>query len=159
MLGKAQIQWLIDALASSKASFKIIVIGGQVVNTEAVAENYENYKSEKEFLLGEILANQIKGVLFISGDRHFTELSVLKRPNTYSLYDWTVSPLTSGHGVVEKIAKEPNANRVPGSLFGQHVFGTLSFSGEKESRQMKLSLFDKDGSELWNKTILKSELE
>ena len=159
MLGKAQIQWLMDALASSKASFKIIVIGGQVVNTEAVAENYENYKSEKEFLLGEILANQIKGVLFISGDRHFTELSVLKRPNTYSLYDWTVSPLTSGHGVVEKIAKEPNANRVPGSLFGQHVFGTLSFSGEKESRQMKLSLFDKDGSELWNKTILKSELE
>jgi alkaline phosphatase D len=61
--------------------------------------------------------------------------------------------------VVEKIVKEPNANRVPGSLFGQHVFGTLSFSGEKESRQMKLSLFDKDGSELWNKTILKSELE
>ena len=35
----------------------------------------------------------------------------------------------------------------------------LSFSGEKESRQMKLSLFDRDGSELWNKTILKSELE
>jgi alkaline phosphatase D len=159
MLGKTQIQWLIDALVSSKASFKILVIGGQVLNTEAVFENYENYKSEKEFLLSEILANKIKGVVFISGDRHFTELSVLKRPNAYSLYDWTVSPLTSGHGVVEKIAKEPNANRVPGSLFAQHVFGTLSFSGEKESRQMKLSLFDKNGSELWNKIILKSELE
>ncbi len=159
MLGSAQIQWLIDALVSSKASFKIIVIGGQVLNTEAVFENYENYKSEKELVLNEILANKIKGVLFISGDRHFSELSELKRTNTYSLYDWTVSPLTSGHGVVEKIAKEPNANRVPGSLFAQHVFGTLSFSGEKESRQMKMSLFDKDGAELWNKTILKSELE
>ncbi len=159
MLGSAQIQWLIDALVSSKASFKIIVIGGQVLNTEAVFENYENYKTEKEFLLKEIVANKIKGVAFISGDRHFTELSVLKRPNTYSLYDWTVSPLTSGHGVVEKIAKEPNLNRVPGSLFAQHVFGTLSFSGEKESRQMKLSLFDKDGLELWSKILLKSELE
>ena len=159
MLGTAQIQWLIDALVSSKATFKIIVIGGQVLNTEAVFENYENYKSEKDFLLSEILANQIKGVIFISGDRHFTELSMLKRPNTYSLYDWTVSPLTSGHSNVERIAKEPNTNRVPGSLFAQHVFGTLSFSGEKETRQMKMSLFDKDGVELWNKTILKSELE
>ncbi len=159
MLGSAQIQWLIDALTYSKASFKIIVIGGQVLNTEAVFENYENYKTEKEFLLKEILANQIKGVLFISGDRHFTELSTLKRPNTYPLYDWTVSPLTSGHGNVERITKEPNTNRVPGSLFAQHVFGTLSFSGEKETRQMKMSLFDKDGAELWNKTILKSELE
>lgn len=159
MLGAPQIQWLIDALVSSKASFKIIVIGGQVLNTEAVFENYENYKAEKEFLLKEIVANKIKGVAFISGDRHFTELSELKRPNTYSLYDWTVSPLTSGHGVVEKIAKEPNLNRVPGSLFAQHVFGTLSFSGEKESRQMKLSLFDKDGLELWSKILLKSELE
>lgn len=159
MLGSAQIQWLIDALTYSKASFKIIVIGGQVLNTEAVFENYENYKSEKDFLLSEILANQIKGVVFISGDRHFTELSTLKRPNTYPLYDWTVSPLTSGHGNVERIIKEPNTNRVPGSLFAQHVFGTLSFSGEKETRQMKMSLFDKDGAELWNKTILKSELE
>ena len=159
MLGSAQIQWLIDALTYSKASFKIIVIGGQVLNTEAVFENYENYKSEKDFLLSEILANQIKGVVFISGDRHFTELSTLKRPNTYPLYDWTVSPLTSGHGNFERITKEPNTNRVPGSLFAQHVFGTLSFSGEKETRQMKMSLFDKDGVELWNKTILKSELE
>jgi alkaline phosphatase D len=159
MLGSAQIQWLIDALTYSRASFKIIVIGGQVLNTEAVFENYENYKSEKDFLLSEILANQIKGVVFISGDRHFTELSTLKRPNTYPLYDWTVSPLTSGHGNLERITKEPNTNRVPGSLFAQHVFGTLSFSGEKETRQMKLSLFDKDGAELWNKIILKSELE
>jgi alkaline phosphatase D len=159
MLGTEQIQWLIDALTYSKANFKIIVIGGQVLNTEAVFENYENYKSEKDFLLSEILANQIKGVVFISGDRHFTELSTLKRPNTYPLYDWTVSPLTSGHGNVERITKEPNTNRVPGSLFAQHVFGTLSFSGEKETRQMKLSLFDKDGAELWNKIILKSELE
>jgi alkaline phosphatase D len=159
MLGTAQTQWLIDALTYSRASYKIIVIGGQVLNTEAVFENYENYKSEKDFLLSEILANQIKGVVFISGDRHFTELSTLKRPNTYPLYDWTVSPLTSGHGNLERITKEPNTNRVPGSLFAQHVFGTLSFSGEKETRQMKLSLFDKDGAELWNKTILKSELE
>ena len=159
LLGTEQVQWLIDALASSKASFKIIVVGGQVLNTEAVFENYENYKTEKEQLLTEIAANKIKGVTFISGDRHFSELSMLRRANTYALYDWTVSPLTSGHGNIEKIAKEENKNRVEGSLFAQHVFGTLSFSGIQETRQMKLTLFDNKGNELWNKVILKKELE
>ena len=152
-------QWLIDALVSSKASFKIIVVGGQVLNSATVFENFENYKSEKEQLLNEITANKIKGVTFISGDRHFTELSMLKRSNSYSLYDWTVSPLTSGHGNIEKVAKEENKNRVEGSLFAQHVFGTLSFFFFFEMRQMKLTLFGKDGKELWNKVILKKELE
>jgi len=159
LLGSEQMQWLIDALVSSKASFKIIVIGGQVLNSAAVFENYENYKTEKEYLLNEITTNKIKGVTFISGDRHFSELSILPRANTYPLYDWTVSPLTSGHGNVEKIAKEDNKNRVEGSLFAQHVFGMLSFSGEKDTRQMKLTLFDNQGKELWNKVILKKELE
>jgi alkaline phosphatase D len=159
LLGTEQMQWLIDALVSSKASFKIIVVGGQVLNSAAVFENYENYKTEKELLLNEITANKIKGVTFISGDRHFSELSILPRANTYTLYDWTVSPLTSGHGTIEKVAKEENKNRVEGSLFAQHVFGTLSFSGEKETRQMKLTLFDNLGKELWNKVILKKDLE
>ena len=73
--------------------------------------------------------------------------------------DWTVSPLTSGHGNIEKITKEPNQFRVQGSLFAQHAFGTISFSGNKAERQMKLLLFDKDGKELWSKTILKKDLE
>ncbi|NHM03036.1 alkaline phosphatase D family protein [Flavobacterium difficile] len=159
LLGATQMQWLIDALVASKASFKLIVVGGQVLNSAAVFENYENYKAEKELLLNEIAANKIKGVLFISGDRHFSELSELKRANTYSLFDWTVSPLTSGHGNLEKVAKEDNQNRVAGSLFAQHVFGTVSFSGDKENRQMKLTLFDNEGKELWNKVILKKDLE
>lgn len=159
MLGNEQIQWLIDALIYSKANFKIIIIGGQTLNTAAVYENYENYKNEKEQLLNEIVANKIKGVTFISGDRHFSELSKLNRTNSYPLYDWTVSPLTSGYGDIEKITKEDNKNRVEGSLFSQHVFGTLSFSGIKDLRQMKLTLFDTNGTELWNKVILKKDLE
>ena len=40
ILGKAQIEWLIDALVNSKASFKFIVVGGQVVSDAAVYENH-----------------------------------------------------------------------------------------------------------------------
>jgi alkaline phosphatase D len=96
-------------------------------------------------------------VLFLSGDRHFTELSKLERNGTYPLYDWTVSPLTSG--IAESYKQDKNTNQVGGSLFTVNNFGTILFSGNKENRQMKLSLFDKEGKELWNKVILKKELE
>jgi alkaline phosphatase D len=48
---------------------------------------------------------------------------------------------------------------VEGSLFAENCFGMISFSGKKEKRQLKLTLFNKDGIELWHKVILKSELE
>ncbi len=158
LLGKEQLEWLIDNLSSSRASFKIIVIGGQSLHSEAIFENYENYKTEKDYLLKEIKDNGISGVMFISGDRHFSELSELKREGTYSLLDWTVSPLTSGFGSLEKNLKEKNTNRVEGSMFSQHVFGMIYFSGKKENRQIKLTLYDNLGKELWNKIILKKEL-
>jgi alkaline phosphatase D len=159
VLGAIQLEWLIDALSSSNAPFKIIVIGGQVLNSAQVYENYSNYKEEKDKLLKEILDNKIKGVLFLSGDRHFTELSKMDRANTYPLYDWTVSPLTSGVVPFDKIEKEGNNNRIQGSVFNQNAFGVLSFSGNKENRQLKLTLFDNEGKELWQKVILKKELE
>ena len=158
VLGNTQLDWLINALSSSKANFKIIVIGGQVLNSVTEKENYSNYPKEKEKLLKEILENKVKGVLFISGDRHFTEFSELPRENTYSLFDWTVSPLTSG--VASEVAlKENNIYRTKGSLITQHNFGTISFLGSKQNRQIKLTVFDSKGIELWNKTILKKDLQ
>ena len=46
LLGKTQIDWLIDALVTSKASFKIIVIGGQVLSSAAVFENFDDFKKQ-----------------------------------------------------------------------------------------------------------------
>ncbi len=158
MLGTTQFEWLIDALSSSIASFKIIVIGGQVLNSVPDTENYGHYPEEKERLLNEISNNKIKGVMFLTGDRHFAEMSMMPREGSYPIYDWTVSPLTAGI-VSDKVLKEDNKYKVPGSAFVQNNFGIISFSGNKENRQMKFSLFDINGNELWNKVILKKELE
>ena len=157
ILGDTQLEWLIDALSSSSASFKIIYIGGQVINSAARFENYATYPEEREKLLKEIENNKIKGVLFLSGDRHFTELSKLERNGTYPLYDWTVSPLTSG--VSNSYNEDKNTNQVEGSVVAVNNFGIISFAGNKSNRQMKLTLFNKEGKELWNKVILKKELE
>jgi alkaline phosphatase D len=158
MLGTTQFEWLIDALSASNASFKIIVIGGQVINSVPDSENYGHYPEEKEKLLQEITNNKIKGVFFLTGDRHFAEMSMLPREGTYPIHDWTVSPLTAGL-ISEKALKEDNKYKVKGSAFIQHNFGLISFSGNKENRQMKLTLYDINGNELWNKVILKKELE
>jgi alkaline phosphatase D len=158
MLGTTQFEWLIDALSASIASFKIIVIGGQVINSVPDSENYGHYPEEKEKLLKEITDNKIKGVFFLTGDRHFAEMSMLPREGTYPIYDWTVSPFTAGL-ISEKALKEDNKYKVKGSAFIQHNFSIISFSGNKENRQMKLTLFDINGNELWNKVILKKELE
>ena len=40
MLGKVQIDWLIESLKSNKASLKIVCVGGQTINNAAVYENY-----------------------------------------------------------------------------------------------------------------------
>lgn len=157
ILGNQQLEWLIDALSSSNAAFKVVCIGGQVITSSAKFENYATYPEEREKLLKEIENNKIKGILFLSGDRHFSELSKLERNGAYPIYDWTVSPLTSG--VSNSYKDDINANRVDGSLFAENNFGIISFSGDKKNRQIKLSLFDKEGQELWNKVILKKELE
>jgi alkaline phosphatase D len=107
--------------------------------------------------LDQIKKNSIKGVLFLSGDRHFTELSKISISETQQLYDWTVSPLTSGISASYK--EDTNSNRMEGSLFAENCFGIISFSGNAQNRQLKLTLFNKEGKELWNKIILKKELE
>ena len=100
---------------------------------------------------------KLKAFYFLPAIANFSELSKLNRENTYPLYDWTVSPLTSGVGNSYK--DDVNKNRVEGSLFAQNNFGVLSFSGNKANRQLKLTLFDVQGKELWNKVIIKKELE
>lgn len=61
-------------------------------------------------LLTAIEREKINGVLFLSGDRHHTELTKVSRAGTYPLYDLTSSPLTSGSHADDG---EPNTARVP----------------------------------------------
>lgn len=156
LLGQEQLNWLIDALVSSKATFKIIAIGGQTLNPLKKYENYSNYEKERKQLLEAIELNNIKGVFFLSGDRHHTELSKLDRLNNYPIYDLTVSALTAG-GPEE--LKEENPYRVQGTGTVGQNFATLDFKGPKATRTMTISVFDKEGKLLWTKDILASELK
>lgn len=155
--GKNQLDWLIDGLVSSQATFKIIVCGGQVLNPATVYENYSNYSEERMSLLKAIENEKIKGVLFLSGDRHHTELSKLERENKlYPLYDLTVSPLTSGFYTYKS---EGNTLQVEGTLYNEKNFGIIKVTGKKNERKLIITIYDQKGNEIWTKELMKSQLE
>ncbi len=151
ILGKKQIDWLINALTFSEARFKIIVIGGQVLNPVDNYENYSTYPEEKSELINSITREKIKGVIFISGDRHFSELTAFPRQGTYSLLDFTVSPLTSGP-FAEACQKENNYLRVSGTCYDKRNFGMIEISGKRTERMIKFLLFDPNGKQIWEKS-------
>lgn len=157
MIGEEQFQWLIDALSSSYAPFKFIAIGGQVLNPVARYENYaNNYAGERKRLIEAITQEHIPGVIFLTGDRHHTELSRLERRGTYPLYELTVSPLTAGVNTRSK--DEPNYLRVDGTYVNVHNFAILEITGPRKDRVLTMTVYDKDGNPLWSRTIAAREL-
>ncbi|MEM6398301.1 MAG: alkaline phosphatase D family protein [Bacteroidota bacterium] len=151
ILGEEQLNWLIEALVSSDATFKLVCIGGQVLND---AEKFEIYKNvaprERDELLRRIASEGIKNVVFITGDRHHGELNKLRLNEDVVVYDFTASPLTSGSG---RIRNEVNENRVEGTLVTQRNFGFIEFSGPQEARKMRMSIRDVAGEEIWDYEI------
>ncbi|GAB4414052.1 MAG: alkaline phosphatase D family protein [Bacteroidia bacterium] len=150
ILGAEQAQWLIDALVSSRATFKFVCIGGQVLNS---VDDYETYThiapEEREMILSRIAAEGIKNVIFLTGDRHHSELSMLERDGV-KIYDFTASPLTSGS---HDASKEANKHRVAGSFVGVRNFGVMNITGPQKARKLSFSCYDTDGKLLWSQEI------
>jgi len=155
--GAKQVQWLLDNLEASNAPFKFIITGGQVLSPVAKYENYATYPEERKYLLAEIEKRKITGVIFISGDRHHTELSKMERVGTFPIYDLTCSPLTSTANTFS--ADEGNSLRMPDTYVNQRNFGLLKISGTKEERKLTISIFNSEGKLLWEKDIKASELK
>lgn len=156
MLGP-QLEWLIDGLASSRATFKVVVSGSQVLNPDARFESFATFPEERARLLSAIRENDIPGVLFLTGDVHFSVLTRMPRHGTYPLYDITVSPLTAGPTDTDE-SRNQNHLIVPGTLYADRNFATLDFSGPREDRTLIVAVRASDGREIWRREIRATEL-
>jgi alkaline phosphatase D len=157
LLGEEQVSWLIDALTASEASFKFIVVGGQFLNPVTYGENFSTFPEERSKILRLISRENISGIIFLTGDRHHTELSKLERENLYPLYDLTVSPLTSAPN--PQHIEEHNFLRVPKTFVGERNFARLNVTGPGNNRLLKIAVFDKSGTELWTRAIKANNLK
>jgi len=157
LFGEKQLQWLVDALTHSQASFKIIVSGGQLLNPVAMWDSYATYPVERARFLQLMQENNVWGVVLLSGDVHYTVLNKLDRRGTYPLWEITTSPITAG---VASVDPENYDNHLaePGTLFIERNFATLDFSGPRADRLMMVTVWDVNGDELWSKEIRAREL-
>jgi alkaline phosphatase D len=148
MLGTLQLEWFKEALLNSPATFKFVAIGGQFLNTAPVFENYSanGYDKERQEIIDFIYKHQIKNVIFLTGDRHHSELSVLEKEGQPTIYDLTISPLTSG---VHDASSEANSLRVAGSHIAQRNFALINVSGPLKARELDIQIQSSDNKPLW----------
>ena len=101
--------------------------------------------------------HNVNGVLFLTGDRHHSEVIKVNREGTYPLYDITVSPLTSG---THKFSG-PEANN-PYRVFGldqKQNYGKLSFSGARNQRKLTVEFMGTKGEKFGEWSISEAELK
>ena len=157
LFGAAQLRWLKNALLASTSRFKVIAVGNQALKeVPPRIEGWSHFADERREFLDWLLVNRINGVVFLSGDRHHTELNKQERHGTYPLYDFTCSPLTSG---VHAPGRNEDMSRADaGTVVNQHNFCTLDFSGSWGERRMTMKSFDAEGRELWKREVGASDL-
>ena len=102
-----------------------------------------------------IAAEKIEGVVFMSGDRHHTEISRMERPNAYPLIDITCSPLTSG---THNPRDEGNTFQVKDKTYYDRNFGIVHVSGPRTDRTLLLTIYDQKGQKVWDYSISQQEL-
>lgn len=161
MYGEAQMRWLKESLLSSKATFKLVAGGSQFLNTmlydRSWQEMWKLFPDERQDFLDFLAEERIEGIVFLSGDRHHSELLVLERPGLPPLYEVTSSSLTAGTSYPKQ--ETDNPLRVPGTwVTYQHNFGLIEVSGPRDDRRLTIRALKPDGSELWHHQITRAEL-
>mgnify|MGYP000389157191 CR=1 FL=1 len=135
ILGKQQWKWLRKQL-KKPADVRIIGTGTQFGIEWNGYESWANFPHEQEKMLKLIKKTKAEGVLFISGDVHYSEISKIKSPNTYPIYDFTSSGLSSTWEFAT-----PNKNRIEGPIMDNH-FGLITIDWKNKKTAIKMETWD-----------------
>ncbi len=141
MLGEAQWKWLEEQLRVP-AELRIIGSSIQFISEFSGAEAWANMPREKQRMLELLKKTKANGVLFISGDRHWAELSRMERDGDYPLHDLTSSALTEEH---KRGTPTPNRFR-DGPTYHDPNVGLISVDWRAKGPAVLLQLFDVNGT-------------
>jgi len=130
LLGEAQWQWL-EGQLRQPAEVRLIVSSTQIIANEKGMDEWSVFPRERKRLFDLIRETGAKGVLLLSGNVHFSEVSRWDGGD-YSLYDFTSSGMTH---VNPDYAEAPNRHRVAGP-FVDHNVGLLEIDWEAQSGPM-----------------------
>jgi alkaline phosphatase D len=138
VLGDAQWQWLAATLASP-SDLRVIMSGIQAVGSSTESEGWAEFPDEQQHLYDVIKASGAKGVLIVSGDKHYAEISRRDVGLGYPLYDFTSSSLTASNSY----APQENIYRdTPTSASQNHNFGLLTIDWASPGVPVSVQIFD-----------------
>jgi alkaline phosphatase D len=144
MLGNEQWDWLKKQLLK-KAAIRIIGSSTQFGHSYNGYESWNNFPSEKNRMFQLIQETKANGVLFISGDVHYAELSEAKMAGIYPIYDLTASGISQTWHFAT-----PNTNRINEPVMENH-FGLLQIDCRRKT--VGLSIIDGTNSVRINQVI------
>lgn len=151
LLGDAQWKWLEERL-KEPADLRVIGSSIQFAHEYNGFESWTNFPLEMIKMVNLIKSTKANGVVFISGDVHWGELSILRAPGCYPLHDLTASGLNRDWTNVE-----PNRNRY-GNACSEFHFGMLQIEWSKNPT-VELRIHDMTGRTHVRKTVRLSDLQ
>ncbi|MGB0372494.1 MAG: hypothetical protein ACPGN3_14265 [Opitutales bacterium] len=143
LFSEEQQAWLLRALSRSDAAFKVIVSGTAMLVPADNPGNFTYADQHKDPFMRLLERNRLSGLVFISGGKHFGEITKFVRPRGYSLYEMSVGSTTY---LDPNNPSESNFFREPRAYSEAPQYGQLSVSGEEGSRVLTLSLRETSGA-------------
>jgi alkaline phosphatase D len=134
LLGQEQWAWLEKQLREP-ADFRVVCSSIQFGHSFNGYESWNNFPWEKNKLAQLIRSTQANGVIFISGDVHYGEISKDTLEIGYPLYDITSSGLSSTWH-----SPAPNTNRM-GEAIMENNFGLITL--HPNLQRIEIQLIDK----------------
>ncbi|QDV24862.1 alkaline phosphatase D family protein [Aureliella helgolandensis] len=136
MLGDMQWHWL-ERQLREPAELRIIASSIQFVAESAGQEAWANLPHERRRMIDLIQSTGAKGVLFVSGDRHWAELSIERERVPYPLLDATSSSFNQKH---PRGTPTKNRFRAVDQTYHHENFGILTIDWDKADPQIKLEI-------------------
>jgi len=147
-LGAKQLAWLKDGLAQSKASFKLVACGNQILADTHPHESWGvRFRPERDAFLEWLWQEKISGVIFLSGDRHFAELTRKRDPKGKGNDVWELTSSPLANDVYKDGPTFESPDRVAAYSDGVN-FGVLDFDTTGKSPRVMLRVLDVQGKDV-----------
>ena len=155
MLGAAQWRWL-EAELRRPAELRLVVSGVQVVADTVRRECWGDFPRERRRLFELVATTGAGGVVLLSGDRHFGELSRFDG-GPYPLYDLTSSGMNVAIGSNSR-EDVRNDHRVGEPYLGDN-YGTVTIDWTAPDPTVDLRIHDVTGAPRLSHRLRLSELQ
>lgn len=152
MLGEAQWRWLEGELMEP-ADVRILASSLQVVADFPGWEAWINYARDHQRLIDTIRRTRASGLICLSGDTHYGEISKLDINTPFPIWDVTSSGLTEVWPVLP-----PNANRI-GASVREVNFGMIDIDWKDAATTLRLQVCDVKGTPRLSQTVRLQDLQ